>query len=172
MAHDGSIASMTEDYIVAALKAIPFGAGTLFDPESVRPWDGTEKESVEDFSNEFMAGRRDLAATVYFLEDSVEDLEAGEVKVLSTYVILAGVRNTRPELGRRGDADRPGTNRVRDLVRYALHNVRPLASPGVLLNDGVTAVDHLWYGTSAVVLSRKTMVIQRHLIVGHEVPVG
>ncbi|MCO6436545.1 MAG: hypothetical protein J5J06_05610 [Phycisphaerae bacterium] len=168
MAHDGSLASQLEDWIVARLKSLTY-SGPLFEPESVTPWDGTEKESVEDFSNEFMAGRRDTAAAVYFLEDAIQPLEAGKIEVVGTYVILTATRNERPGEGRRGTAARAGTNRIRDLVRYGLHDQRPTVA-GDLINDAVYCVDRLEWAGSAIVLARKTVTIQRHLVLAHEMP--
>lgn len=170
MATDGSMASQMEDWLVAKIQAIQFAGFALFDPADVAPWEGTEQDSAEETSRMFMEFNRDLIARVFFLSDTVQTLANGQQDVTPTYVVLVGIRNYQPLRSRRGSATVAGTNRIRDLLRYALHDKQPLDSGGMPISDGVTVFDLTKFEGSAVVINNKIMCLQRTLVTVSEVP--
>ncbi|MEK6676571.1 MAG: hypothetical protein AABZ47_13075 [Planctomycetota bacterium] len=167
MAHDNSIASLTEDWIIARIKAIEVSVGVpLFDPDSVGPWEGSADNATKDFADEFMEGERPRVGRVMFFRDEVEDLEAGMIQVFTHYAILLGWRNDRfGAAARRGDGTIVGINRVRDLCRYAIHSQRPDQTDGTTYTDIVE-----WRGSEIVVARKNLYILQCHLRV-REVPV-
>lgn len=164
MAHDGSIASKMEDWIVTAILAIQDGdpAVNIFESGEVKPWDGSNAGSVAQFKEEFTAAKRDVIARVFFKGDRVEELEEGEIRTIDTFVVLVAIRNQRPSTARRGDGSTIGTNRLRDLLRYALHDQKPLEDGGPdPLNDGVTAVERLSFMGSELIFNDPGLCIQQ-----------
>ena len=105
---------------------------------------------------EFMRGQRPRIAKVSFAGDEVEEAEAGAIDLKASYLILVGWRNERiGAAARRGDDQTVGVNRVRDLLRYALHNQRPD------VHDGVTYADSTkWMGFEIVAAQTNLYVIK------------
>lgn len=126
MAHDGSLASLTEDWIITQLRAIQFSGNPLFQTEDVAAWEGTETETPKQQREEVLAGARNTSARVLYAGDRAEDLEGGAIKTVATYAVYVALRNARfPGAARRGDGTYPGGNAVRELIRNALHLGRP-----------------------------------------------
>jgi hypothetical protein len=162
--HDGSIASKMEDWIVAAILAITDGdpAAAVFEESEVKPWDGSNAGTVAQFKTELMAASRNVIARVFFRGDQIQELQEGEIRPIGQFVVLVGVRNDRPAMSRRGDGTTIGTNRMRDLLRYALHDKQPLEDGGPApLNDAVTAIDRVRFMGSELVLNDPGLCIQQ-----------
>jgi len=114
--HDGSLASLTEAWIVERLQTLSvFAAGT------VEQFPGTNAASGEKLVEEMLAHRSPYVA-VLFESDRAIELEEGEQDYKPTYAIYIVVHNARPAAARKGDGRTPGTNLMRDLLRNALHN--------------------------------------------------
>ena len=90
------------------------------------------------------------------------ELEEGDIRVMPRYVILVGVKNSRPDAARRGDGATIGTNRMRDLLQYALHQQRPN------IDDQVRYVDITYFRGSQVVFNAPDGSIQRTMIEADE----
>lgn len=162
--HDGSIASQMEDWIVTAILAIQDGdpAVDIFESSEVKPWDGSNAGTVGQFKTELMAASRNVIARVFFKGDRIEELQEGEIRPIGQFVVLIGIRNDRPSTARRGDGSTIGTNRMRDLLRYALHDRKPLEDGGPApLNDGVTAVERLRFMGSELIFNDPGLCIQQ-----------
>ncbi len=159
MANDGSIASLVEQWIVDQLNALPELAG------SVAAFEGTFARDGEEFVNE-MLSKRDGHAVVLFEGDEAIDLEEGEVAYLPTYAIYICVQNQRPASGRKGDGNKPGTNKLRDLVRVALHN----KFPGI--SDDYYGTDDTQFGGCEIVFQRKDAFILKATVRVRETPTG
>lgn len=126
MAHDNSLASLTEDWIITQLRAIQFGGIPLFQTDDVAAWEGTETTTAKAQADELLSAARNTSAKVLYAGDVAEDLEGTEIRTNATYAIYVALRNPRfPGAARRGDGTHPGANAVRELVRNALHAKRP-----------------------------------------------
>jgi hypothetical protein len=170
MAHDDSLASKVEDWIVAQIQGITVDATSVFEASEVQPWEGTTAGDRIDITEELFSGARDLVARVFFRSDRTEDLEEGEIRVVPQYIILIGIFNRRPDTARRGDGTTIGTNRLRDLLRYALHDRQPDDGEGGILSDGVTAVDRLSFRGTQLLINTKARCIQQSIVEAYEVP--
>ena len=156
--HDNSIASQMEDWLVARIRLIRDGGELVFESSEVRAWEGSMAGEAEQFAKEFFQAKRGLSCRVFYHSDRTVDLEEGDLRVVPQYVVLVGVKNNRPDAARRGDGTTIGTNRLRDLLQYALHKQRP----GV--NDGVSYVDMTYFRGSRVVYNDSNGAIQRTTI--------
>ena len=123
--NDGSLASLTEQWIADAIAALP-----AFPAENVEPYPGSTSISGEQLVEEFM-GHRTPYVAVLFEGDQPVVLEEGEHGYEAIYGIYVAARNERPGAARKGDGTTPGTNLYRDLLRNALHDQFPnLAANG------------------------------------------
>lgn len=170
MAHDNSLASLMEDWICTQIRAITIGESAVFETAEVQPWNGTFAPNMAEFAQELFSGARDLLCRVYYQGDRVVELAGGDLQVIPRYHVLVGIANRSPQAARRGDGKAPGTNLMRELLRAALHDKRPLSAPGVLVNDGVTAVDLTFFRGSQVIVNTRTHCVQQTVIEAHEVP--
>ncbi len=161
MDHNGSIASQMEDWIVATIKAIGDGGPNIFEGSEVQPWDGSNAGTVSQFKTELMAASRNVIARVFFRGDRIQELEEGEIRTIGQFVVLVGIRNERQAAARRGDGTTIGTNRMRDLLRYALHDKVPLDGESAVINDGATVVERLRFLGSELVLNDPGLCIQQ-----------
>jgi hypothetical protein len=114
--HDGSLASLTEAWIVERLQTL-----SVFANGTVEQFPGTNAPSGEKLVEEMLAHRSPYLA-VLFESDRAIELEEGEQDYEPTYAIYIVVHNARPAAARKGDGQTPGTNLMRDLLRNALHN--------------------------------------------------
>ncbi len=172
MAHDGSNASRVEDWIVEAVREIREDAQLVFEPSEVLPFAGTETTDPHKFTEELFSGHRDLVCRVLYYGDRVQPLNEGEIAVVPTFLIVVGIRNQRPMTARRGDGTTIGTNRIRDLLRYALHDVQPTnAQTGAIIQDGVTAVERLVFRGSQLSINDGKRCVQQTTIEVEESPV-
>ena|SRR3990172_5711835 len=138
MAHDGSLASQVEDWIVEQIQALQVGGQAAFAAEDVRAWEGTESESVRDFSEELFEAARSRIARVLFTGDRPLELEYDQIRLEPTYLILVGLKNYRPGSARRGEsttAGEWGTNKMRDLLAQTFSLKQPDKDNGVMHTD-------------------------------------
>jgi hypothetical protein len=162
--HDESMASQVEDWIIAQIVAIQDGGNPVFEASEVKPWDGSNAGTLTEFSREFREAARPLIARVFFRGDRVVQLEEGEIKPVPQFIILIGMSNKRPAASRRGDGTSIGTNKLRDLLRYGLHDIQPLNASAQVINDGTTAVDHVRFMGSDVVRNDPELCIMQSVI--------
>lgn len=165
MADDGSLATKTEDWIVLQLQAIQFNAADLFHPEDVKPWEGSNAETVLEFSDNFFTSERDILARVAFVNEQVQDISSMQVKGRATYAIVVGIRNFREGAWRRGDGIKPGSNAIKNLIKYAFNQKVPSPSIG----DGVFTVEMTHVQSFAVKLGTKNTCIMEATIAVNEV---
>lgn len=162
--HDGSIASQMEDWIVATIKAIGDGESNIFEGSEVQPWDGSNAGTVDQFKRELKTASRDVTARVFFRGDRIQELQEGEIRTIGQYVVLVAIRNQRPATARRGDGTTIGTNRLRDLLRYALHDKVPLDGESAVINDGTTVVERLRFLGSELIFNDPGLCIQQTIL--------
>ncbi len=148
MAHDGSIASQIEDWLIAKVQGIQFGGAAVFNAEDVKPWGGGQRPKPDDFIDEIFKSGRDYVARVFYADEQVAYLDGGDYSTTPRWVIAIGVRSFRSQAqARRGDVEgslsRIGTNGLRALVRYAIEGQKPQNPPGTVITDGVNAVDKI-----------------------------
>lgn len=147
MAHDGSIASQMEDWLIAQLQAIQFSGAPVFNAEDVQPWGGGQRPAKEDFAAELFSGGRAFVARVFYADEQVTYLDGVNYMTTPRWVIAVGIRSYRSNAeARRGDVPvtgtaRPGTNALRALVRYAVEGLKPQNPPGTVITDGVSTVN-------------------------------
>ena len=167
---DGSIASQVEDWIVTQIRGITVGTDPpvlLFADEEVRPWEGTNKPTAKEVGDEFQHRGRNKMVRVMFTGDSTRPLEDGEVEVVPIFAVIVGVKIEREAASRRGEsASEPGTNLMRDLIRYALHDQEPA------LDDGTTWVERAEWRGSSVMMAGTGFYLMQSLLAVHEVPKG
>ncbi len=146
MAHDGSIASQIEDWLIAKIQAIQFSGAPVFNAEDVKPWGGGQQHTVDDFKTHLFAGARPYTAQVFYADEALTYLDGVEQLTRPRWVIAIGAKNFRNNAeARRGDVPatgtaRVGTNGLRDLVRHAIDGEKPLSDPTTVINDGTFAV--------------------------------
>jgi len=157
---DQSLATLTENWIVAQIRALD-----EFADRNVSPFDGTINPSGQELAEE-IARHGSPYVTVMFEGDVPRPLEEGAQRYEPTYAIYAVVKNERPQAARRGDGTDVGTNKIRDLLRTALHDKRPGLSAGGFYTD-VTE-----FRGSRVVFQRTDLFIQRSELVVTESPTG
>ncbi len=156
MANDGSIPSLVEAWIVAQLDAIPQLTGKVF------AFEGTFADRGNEFVDEMYA-QRDTHVVVLFEGDEALELQEGDVAYLPTYSVYAIVKNERGA-ARNGDGTTPGTNKLRDLIRVALHNKYPAIS------DSDYGTDDTQFKGSEIIHQRKDGFIQKSTLVVRESP--
>lgn len=164
MAHDNSVASQMEDWIVGKIQGIAEGGSPVFEESDVQPWDGTQAGSPNQMTEELFSGKRDLVVRVFYHSDRVIPLEEGAIRVVPRYVILLGMANRRTMgAARRGDGTAIGTNRLRDLMKAALHDKQPLdgADP---LGDSATVIDRTYFRGSQVIMNMPNRCIQQSIV--------
>jgi hypothetical protein len=162
MAHDGSLASQVEAWIVGRLQTID-----AFADQNVEVFKGSTKQDIDLFVDELLAGQSPKAV-VLFEEDRPVELEAGENAYDPTYGVYVGVLNYEPGTARTGvvvgAATKFGTNGLRDLMRNALHDL----VPGLSAN-GFSAERSEFRGVR-VVFARRDLFVMRAEVVVREVP--
>lgn len=164
MATDGSLASLTEDWVVGEIRKIEVDEVAVFESAEVLAWEGTVQQNAEQIANELLGSNRRAIVRVRFRQDSAEELEAGEQKIIALYDIFVGVKNDRPGASRRGDGTTLGSNRFRDLFYFSLHNKRPGLTAG-----GRTTDKTRWQGSQGAYNSRNAS-IQLSVLRVDEVP--
>lgn len=119
-AHDGSLASLTEAWIVQQIAALPAFTGA-----TVEPFQGTTHPMGAEQVDELFANRP-LYCCVLFEGDVPIVTQEGQQDYEPTYGIYVVVQNQRAGGSpRKGDGVTPGTNLMRDLLRNALHDREP-----------------------------------------------
>ena len=166
---DGSLATLMEDWICTQIRAIKVGDDNVFAATDVEPWSGTYAENVQAFAEELFTGQRNLVCRVFYDGDRVVQLEEGEIKVIPRFRILVGMKNRRPQEARRGDGTLVGTNRIRNLLQYALSDDRPDDGEGKPINDGTNAVERVTFTGSQVLVNQQGLCIQQTTIEIEEV---
>ena len=162
MAHDGSLASQVEAWIVAQLATL-----TPFSDGNVEVFQGSLQQQGAKIIDEFLA-RRSPFALVAFEQDQSRPLEEGQQAYDPTYGIYIVVRNERPGVSRTGETDGAtvtyGTNGIRDLMRNVLHDAEPNFGA-----NGFWAERAEFRGVS-VVYQRKDAFMLRAVVVVRETP--
>jgi hypothetical protein len=121
MAHDGSLASKVEEWIVGRIQTIAAFAGQI---HNVEVWPGSQAADGEQIIAEMLSYQMPHAF-VLFEGDRAVELEEGQQDYEPTYAIFIVQQVLRPAASRTGEAGPPvvyGTNGIRDLVRNALHD--------------------------------------------------
>lgn len=157
---DQSLATLTEDWIVTQIRTLED-----FQDRDVEAFDGTLNLQGRELVEE-LARHGSPYVTVMFEGDVPRELEEGAQRYEPTYVIFAVIKNDRPKAARRGDGTSIGTNKVRDLLRTALHDKRPA------LTAGGHHTDITEFRGSRVVFQRSDLFIQRSTLVVIESPTG
>lgn len=166
MAHDGSLASNVEEWLVTQLTALQFGAPIaqdVFANGKVEAFRGTTQPSGEELIAEMLANRSPCAV-VLFEGDRAIATQEGAQDYEPVYGIYVVVQNQRDGAARKGDDGKPGTNGIRDAMRTAIHDQVPGLSA-----YGFYAERAEFRGVS-VVFQRKDAFIMRAEVVVREVP--
>jgi len=158
MANDGSVASLVEEWIATQLRALP-----EFADDAVEVFPGNEVLSGQQVIDELTKNRSPYA-TVFFRGDAPLPLEEGQQGYDPTYVVWVVVQNMRPGTARFGDGTTPGTNKMRDLLRTALHDKFPNLNANGFYTDGVK------FGGVQIVFQRKDAWILEATLVIRETP--
>ncbi len=166
MADDGSLATKTENWIVEKLKTIQFGVADAFDSEDVKPWEGSNAETFDQFTTELLSGVRNSIARVYFFREIDSDISSEEIKGAATYVILIGIRNFREAAWRRGDGKMWGANAMKNLIKKEFNQAKPD------FGDGNYWCDEAHVRAFEVKLGTNNTCIMQVLIEVDEVPQG
>lgn len=119
MAHDGSMASKVEAWIVAQLETL-----APFADRNVEVFPGSTDPAGAKLIAE-LTSKDSPYVVVMFEGDQARPLEEGEHAYDPTYGIYVTVSNQRPSASRTGDGTTIGTNGLRDLIRNALHDEYP-----------------------------------------------
>ena len=88
--------------------------------------------------------------------------------MIPQYVIWVGIQNRRAKDARRGDGTVIGTNRIRDLLRIALHDKQPTVE-GEVINDGTHAAGLVQFGGSQLLMNTENACIQQTFLEIEEV---
>lgn len=121
MAHDNSIASKVEAWMVTAIAAADSGDEIA----DVGLFEGTMEQAATGQAKELLRNRVPVAKVVCF-QASAEVLSAGDQQVGSEYVVYIGVKNDRGKgTPRCGDGEAKGVHWCRALIQHALHDVQP-----------------------------------------------
>lgn len=159
MANDGSLASLTEEWIATQLRAL-----TEFADDAVEVFEGTTHPEGAELIAE-MTAERSPHAFVLFEGDRIITLEEGQAAYEPIYAIYVVVQVARPGgVARKGDAATAGTNKMRDVMRAALHDKCPNLTAGGYHTDLTE-----WRGVQ-VVFQRKNAFIMRAEVVVRESP--
>jgi len=174
VAHDDSVASKMEDWIIAQVQAIQIqgqgGPVNIFEAAEVTPWVGTQAGAVEQFAKELIAGTRGRIVRVLYAADrEVEDLADDQVRVFGQYWVLVGVHDvTNAAVARRGlvrgTETKFGTNLLRDLLRNALDQKSPA------VNSNGVFVDRTFYRGATVVHLAENLCVMKAMVETVEVP--
>lgn len=150
MAHDGSLASLVEEWIVGKIAAL-----AQFAAADVEVFTGSDAPGGQKLIEEF-ANHRSPYAAVAFESDVAVPLQEGAQNYRPTYGVYIVVQNKRGDgNARSGDPETPGTNLLRDLLRNALHDKEPNLSA-----NGRFAERAEWNGVN-IVFQRKGLFILR-----------
>ena len=160
MANDGSLASLTEEWIAEQIRAL-----AEFDDDAVEVFPGSTAPDGPTLIKEFTANRSPYVA-VLFEGDIPRPLEEGEQAYDPTYVIFVVVQNERPGAARKGDGTTPGTNKMRDVLRSALHDKDPAKGTGGYYTDRTE------FRGVRIVFQRQDAFIMRAELVVRESPTG
>lgn len=158
MANDGSIASLTEEWIAVQIRTLD-----EFDDDAVEVYQGSTSVDGKEFIEQFLAGR-DAYVAVMFEGDQPRELEEGDQAYDPTYGIYIAIQNARPGAARKGDDVTPGTNLIRDRLRNLLHDTIP-----ALTANGFHTDRAIFRGVS-LAFTRKDAFIMRAEIVVRETP--
>lgn len=170
MAHDGSLASKVEDWIVGRVAGLLFGQpidGPAFAEGDVRVWEGTDADSVQLFTDQLFQGNRNRVARVLFVGDRPRELEDVQVKLTGLYNIIIGLRDYRPGEARRGSGvsvNKWGTNWMRGALVQLFNQQRPN------LDDGIMHTDKSHYEGATIQFHPSNVCIMKVEITVDEVP--
>lgn len=173
MTADGSIATLTEDWIITQLRAMQYqgqsGPVNVFETTDVEPWEGSTAGAVQEFSQQLMAANRPRVARVLYVADRVEELTEDQIRCFATYWALIGIRDyTGKGVPRRGlvrgtDAY-VGTNLLRDLLKAKFNQKKPAVT------DTVTYVQMSRYAGCEIKYMEDNVCLVKAVIEAEEVP--
>ncbi len=159
LSHDGSLATLTEEWIVAQIAALsPFTTRG-----KVETFRGTTSPEGDELIAE-MTARRSPYCAVLFEGDRAIETQEGSQDYEPTYGIYIVCQNERDGAARKGDGTTGGTNLMRDLMRNALHDKVPAQSA-----NGFFAERSEFRGVR-VVMQRRDAFIMRAEVVVREAP--
>jgi len=161
MANDGSLASLTEEWIATQLRAL-----SEFADDAVEVFEGTTHLEGAQLIEELTA-ERSPHVFVFFEGDVPRPLEEGDIAYEPTYGIYVMVINNRAGAARKGDGTKPGTNKMRDVIRTALHDKRPDQSAGGYYTDMTE-----FRGTQIVFQRKDAFIMRAELVVRETVAAG
>ena len=163
--HDGSIASLTEAWIVNAIQTInvPVGESGVFANGLTEVWPGSDAPSPTLLAAE-MTKHRSPYVAVLFEGDSPVELEEGQQRYDAVYGIYVAVKNERPGAARKGDGTTPGTNLIRDTLRNLFHNAAPSTTAYGFFTDRL-----IWKGLKLLLQSGDVSILRAE-VVGRESP--
>jgi len=158
---DQSLATLVENWIVATLVAI---ADPDLTSRQVEVFQGTVNP-VGQLAAKELAAHSSPRIVVLFEADRYVPLAEGQARYEGVYGLYIVVRSERPDAAaRRGDGTMIGTNKLRDVIRAALHDQSPDKGGG-----GYHTELSEWRGVRTV-FQRKDMFILRAELVVAESP--
>ena len=161
MAHDGSMASLVEAWIVTQIEAL-----APFADRNVEAFAGSTEKMGEKLIAEMMAGKGSPFVVVMFEGDRPIPLEEGAQAYEPIYGIYVLVQNARPGVARMGETvgatTTYGTNGIRDLLRNALHDKSPDLGANGFYTDQTT------FRGVRVVFQRTDMFVMRAELIVRE----
>lgn len=123
---DQSLATLVEAWIVTTILALEDGSLTS---RNVAVFPGTVNPAGDAMIDE-LAGQVSPRVVVLFEGDRRIPLAEGQARYEGIYGIYIIVKNERRAAARRGDGTAIGTNKIRDILRAALHDKAPDKSAG------------------------------------------
>ena len=160
---DQSLATLTENAIVTKLRGLDD-----FADRDVEAFKGSTHQDGAMLIAELTAHSSPYVA-VLFEGDTAEPLEEGQQDYAPTYGIYIVVQNQRDTgAARRGDGTTVGTNKLRDVLREALHTKDTVDWPAV--TAGGYYANYAVFQGCQVVFQRKDVFIVKATVVVNESP--
>jgi len=154
---DQSLATLVENWIVATLVAI---ADPDLTDRHVEVFQGTVNP-VGQLAVEELAAHSSPRIVVSFEGDRHMPLAEGQARYEGVYGLYIVVRSERPgAAARRGDGTTIGTNKLRDVIRAALHDKSPDAGGG-----GYHTELTEWRGVQTAFEGKDKFILRAELVV-------
>ena len=155
---DQSLATLVENWIVDILVALED-----FTNRQVEAFQGTVNPAGQQLVDELTADTSPHIV-VLFEGDRPISLAEGQQRYEPVYGIYIVVHSERPAASRRGDGTVVGTNKLRDVLRAALHDKCPDKSGGGYFTDRTQ-----FMGVRTVFQRKDAFILRAELVV-HESP--
>lgn len=160
---DQSLATKTENWIVATLRALDD-----FADRDVEAFKGSTHPDGVELIGELTAHSSPYVV-VLFEGDVPVPLEEGQMDYEPTYGIYIVVQNQRDGSARRGDGTTVGTNKLRDVLRSALHT-KDNPADGPAVSAGNYYANYAEFRGCQVVFQRQDAFIVKATVVVNESP--